>query len=110
MNTLLIIDDESDILDIIAGYVEFSNLNLNVLKAQTVLEAKKLIPVSDIIISDINMPNRDELEFLLKNCGKPLARITGYLEIEGEFVIAKPFSSKDLIAVIEKLVERINSL
>ena len=110
MNTLLIIDDESDILDIIASYVDFANLNLNVLKAQTVLEAKKLILVSDIIISDVNMPNRDELEFLLKNCGKPIARITGYLEVESELVLFKPFSLKDLIVVIEKLVERINSL
>jgi DNA-binding response OmpR family regulator len=104
--TILIIDDELDLLDIISDYIEISDLDINILKAQTVSEAKALMRSADLVLSDINMPDRDELELLLKNCGKPLARITGNLETVGEFVITKPFGSKALMKVVKELMAR----
>lgn len=105
MIRLLIIDDELDILEILVEYLSLLNLNLELQTASTVEEAIQKIENADIIISDINMPQRDKLDSLLKNCRKPIARITGHDDIVGELVIGKPFTFESLKKPVELLIK-----
>jgi DNA-binding NtrC family response regulator len=101
---VLIIDDEKDIVEFISDLIELNNLNLEPLRATTVAEAKLKINSADIIISDINMPDKDQLEELLKNCNKPIARMTGFPDIQGQWVIHKPFKIENLEDVLKKML------
>lgn len=103
IRNLLVIDDEPDILDIVAEQIELLGYPYHVLKAQTVDQAELLIRRSDAIISDIKMPNSAKLEKLLSNCGKPIARITGHDDYHGDLVIKKPIDLKVFVRVLETL-------
>ncbi|MEY4615216.1 MAG: hypothetical protein RJB66_176 [Pseudomonadota bacterium] len=103
IKTLLVIDDEPDILEIVAEQIELLGYDFKVLKAQNVDEAERLIPSCDAIISDIKMPNSAKLEKILHHCQKPVARITGHDEFHGDLVIKKPIDLKVLVAVIDRL-------
>jgi DNA-binding NtrC family response regulator len=105
--TLMIIDDEPDLLDIIAEQIDAMGFEVSVLKCSTVEEAQSNINSCDIILSDVNMPGRDRLEYMLKNTTKPVARITGHDELRGDLVIVKPYKNEDFKRVINKLLEMV---
>lgn len=106
MKTILVIDDESDIIDIVADQIDLLGLELRVLKATTVEEAESQMGLCDMIISDVKMPNREKLEALLNTSKKPVARITGHDDFRGDLVIRKPFEVTGFRLVIEQLLQR----
>lgn len=80
--SILLVDDEEDILDIMESILE--PLQLNVAKASDGLTAFKEASETefDLIVSDLNMPKLDGLAFLEKlrtaNIKTPIIFVTGY--------------------------------
>jgi DNA-binding response OmpR family regulator len=104
LKTLLLIDDEAELLDVMAEQIESFSIGVRVIKATSVKTAESLAPGADIIISDIQMPNQDRLEMLLSSCNKPVARISGAARLQDLF-INKPFTPDELKRVILRLLD-----
>lgn len=110
--TLLVVDDESDLRDIVASELEF--MGANVFQAENIIVAQKILsqhPV-DLIISDIRMPGGTGIDLLnivkAKNAMAPVILITGFADITtedafdkgAEALINKPFKLDDLIKMV----------
>lgn len=108
--TILVVDDEVDLRDIICSEIEF--LGGNVFQAGNISEAKDLLEKNkiDLIISDIRMPGGTGIELLeyvkAKNVSEPaIILITGFSDISiedaynkgAEALLNKPFMLEDLI-------------
>lgn len=123
MYTILVVDDEQTIRKGIIQLIS-ENGNYKVVgeaeDGETALEmALELMP--DIIISDINMPKMDGLEFIqnLKNFSMhtKIIIISGYDEFEfaqqalklnvSDYIL-KPINQEDLLAVIERVCKEID--
>lgn len=105
--TLLIIDDEVDILDILSEILEIEFPKVKVLTASTVEQAYLQVEAADAIISDINMPNKSSLDKLLSEFKGSVIRITGHDDTIGyPFVIQKPFETAGIKAALNFLGER----
>jgi CheY-like chemotaxis protein len=107
-HTLMVIDDEEDLLDIIEEQIELSGIKVSVIKCSNVQAALNNIDQCDIILSDINMPQKDQLEEMLAKTNKPIARITGNDEVKCSLTVLKPFNSRDLEKVIYQLINLSN--
>ena len=115
---LMIVDDESQILDFIAGL--FSD-RYNILSARNGLEALEMMKHyrPDVILCDIVMPEMDGYEFVSELKGNPYTanipvvfltsksamddHIRGY-ELGVEAYVPKPFHPKHLQALIDRIV------
>lgn len=115
---LMIVDDESQILDFIAGL--FSD-RYNILSARNGLEALETMKHyrPDVILCDIVMPEMDGYEFVSELKGNPYTanipvvfltsksamddHIRGY-ELGVEAYVPKPFHPKHLQALIDRIV------
>lgn len=107
---ILLIDDEIDLLDVVADQIEAFDLNLNILRASSVEEASVLVNQADFIISDINMPKKEQLQNLLDSLSCPIARITGNDDYNlCKIVIRKPFAPEQLKSAIKTLMELVNT-
>jgi CheY-like chemotaxis protein len=104
MMKLLVIDDELDIIEVVAEQIELMGYQVYVLKATSVEEAKKLIDECDMIISDVKMPQNEQLEKMLEKAKQPLARITGHHDMKGDLIIRKPFELSNFRSVLDKLM------
>ncbi|WPU67092.1 response regulator [Peredibacter starrii] len=108
--TLLVVDDEVDLRDIVASELEFMGAKVfqaeNILSAQRVLASHKI----DLIISDIRMPGGTGVDLLDVVKAKdvqvpPVILITGFADITNEdafdkgaeALLNKPFKLDDLI-------------
>jgi CheY-like chemotaxis protein len=101
---LLLIDDESDITEILENIIAPKFPNIKVTIANDVQTAIELIGSCDAIISDINIPNKDLLNSTLETTDKILARITGFKPKDcTDLVVEKPFRSIDVINLVNKL-------
>jgi DNA-binding NtrC family response regulator len=100
---ILIIDDEIELLDLVSDQISFLNLNCSVILASTVQEAEEKIKDCDVIISDINVPQKERLDLLLSKTNKPTYRITGYDDIKGDYVVKKPFKVSDVKNMLSDL-------
>ncbi|MCM2349932.1 MAG: response regulator [Bacteriovoracaceae bacterium] len=110
--TLLIVDDEVDLRDIVASELEFMGAKVfqaeNILKAQQVLKDNPI----DLIISDIRMPGGTGIDLLeivkKKEDAPPMVLITGFADITledafdkgAEALLSKPFKLDDLIKMV----------
>jgi DNA-binding NtrC family response regulator len=103
--TILIIDDEPDLLECVVDSVQSIFDDITVLSATSVGEAKLKIQDANIVLSDINMPNRDQLEDMLKTCNLPVGRITGHDTLKSNLVVYKPYTDESLTKVIKLLVD-----
>lgn len=108
--TILIVDDELDLREIVASEFEFMGGKVfqaeNILKAQNILKEHEI----DLVISDIRMPGGTGID-LLENIkshdypSPPVILITGFADITiedafdkgAEALISKPFKLDDLI-------------
>lgn len=108
--TILVVDDETDLRDIVAS--EFDFMGAKVFQAENISVAQKLISENniDLIVSDIRMPGGtgiDLLDILKKKnvSNPPILLITGFADITvedafdkgAEALISKPFKLDDLI-------------
>ncbi len=121
--TMMIVDDEQEIVDTIGKYFELDS-NYNILTALNPIEALEIIKKEkvDIILSDIKMPEMNGIEFL-----KEIKRIDGLtqvimmtafstmdiaircMEAGANDLVLKPFESlEDLKAVVGRAKEKID--
>lgn len=111
--TLLIVDDEADLREILSSELEFMGAKVhqadNITIAQKILDAEKV----DLIISDIRMPGGtgiDLLEIVKARSPEkiPVILITGFADITiedafhkgAEALVNKPFKLDDLIKMV----------
>jgi CheY-like chemotaxis protein len=111
--TLLVVDDEVDLRDIVASELEF--MGARVFQAENIARAEKILDENkiDLIISDIRMPGGTGVDLLdavkIKNVSvPPVLLITGFADITtedafnkgAEALINKPFKLDDLIKMV----------
>ena len=106
-NTILIVDDEADIVSTLADYFLYNDYN--VMTATSGMEAiEKAGKQADLILLDINMPDLDGLEVCARIRGFvscPILFLTARVEdsdkikgfgMGGDDYIVKPFSLDEL--------------
>jgi len=116
---ILLVDDDSSLLDVLA--MAFEDEGYSVLRAQDGQEALVHVANSkpDIIISDVNMPRLDGFSFCRRlreqNDETPLILLTSRdndidealgLELGADDYVAKPFSTRVLVARVKSLMRR----
>jgi DNA-binding NtrC family response regulator len=111
--TVLIVDDEKDLCDIIAA--ELSSAGAHPVSVHNVDEAREYLAKShvDLVVSDIRMPRVSGIE-LLKSVDKslPVVLMTGFSDITvpealargARAVVSKPFDLDELRILCEGLV------
>ncbi|HLB44953.1 MAG TPA: response regulator transcription factor [Candidatus Limnocylindrales bacterium] len=116
--TVLVVDDEPPIIELVAGYVEREHWHL--LRAsdgeQALAIAREQVP--DVIVLDVMLPALDGLEvcrrlrtfsdayvLMLTARSDELDRIVG-LSVGADDYLVKPFSPRELIARIKAMLRR----
>ncbi len=115
MAKCLVVDDNSDMLQVLSDYVE--TLGFEPLKAHDGDEAWEIFKREwpSVVVSDIHMPNRNGLLLMrdIKNHDPnvPVILITGYFQyrkvlddIQPDGYLEKPFSLVDLREALEKVM------
>jgi FixJ family two-component response regulator len=109
--SLLVVDDEADLIDLVGDLVE-RNIECRLITAGTIAEAKKILQSQtvDLLVSDLRLPDgngADLLQLLAKH--QPLASaivMTGAPSVDGAIAalrrgaidfLPKPFSSADFL-------------
>lgn len=116
--SILIVDDEPDLLEVIALELEFSGFH--VLKAVNGKQALQIIRnhVVDAVLSDIRMPHGDGLELLSALMGErrftpPLLFMSGYSDCDEEHAFHrgavgyfhKPLEKTELVSALREYAE-----
>lgn len=111
--TLLVVDDETDLRDIVASELEF--MGATVFQAENISNAQKILKEHrvDLIVSDIRMPGGTGVDLLdvVKSGNEnvpPVILITGFADITtedafdkgAEALLNKPFKLDDLIKMV----------
>ena len=111
--TLLVVDDEVDLRDIVSSELEF--MGAHVFQAENVAAAQKILATHkiDLIVSDIRMPGGTGIDLLdgVKRHNvnvPPVILITGFADITtedafnkgAEALLNKPFKLDDLIRMV----------
>lgn len=114
--TILVVDDEADLREIVASELDF--MGAIVVQAENVSQAKTAIVDHkiDLIVSDIRMPGGSGIDLLnyikSRSSGTPaIILITGFADITAEdafnqgaeALLSKPFKLEDLIQTAIKL-------
>lgn len=114
--TLLVVDDEADLREIVSSELEFMGATVfqaeNVSNAKSIMEQHKI----DLIVSDIRMPGGTGVDLLNYIKAKslnvpPIILITGFADITvedafnqgAEALLSKPFKLEELIQIATKL-------
>ena len=117
-NTILIVDDEPHIREVISFALENAGMSIELANNGLVaLENFQKSP-ADLIVLDINMPEMDGLELcreirkfsevpilFLSSRDDEIDRILG-LEIGGDDYVTKPFSPRELVARVKAILKR----
>ena len=105
---LLLIDDEVEITEIVADIVNNTFPDIIIQIANTTKDAAEMMDAANIVISDVNMPDKKILDnaILKYSSIKPIARITGHVEklTEQDLIIKKPFTSKSVVDMVNHLI------
>jgi CheY-like chemotaxis protein len=111
--TLLVVDDETDLRDIVASELEY--MGAKVFQAENISNAQKILAQNhiDLIVSDIRMPGGTGIDLLDVVKAKstdvpPVILITGFADITtedafnkgAEALLNKPFKLDDLIKMV----------
>lgn len=118
MRHILVADDDPHILDIIGFALEKAGMRATLTDSgQKALDAFNA-HVPDLVVLDINMPDRDGLDvcrtirkasdvpiLFLSSRDDELDRILG-LEIGGDDYVTKPFSPRELVARVNVILKR----
>ena len=115
--SILIVDDETDLRDILAG--EFIHMGAHVFQAGNITSARNILEKQniDLVVSDIRMPGGTGIDLLniirSKNVfSPPVILITGFADITledafdkgAEALVSKPFNLDDLIGIVLKFL------
>ncbi|MEQ8412344.1 MAG: response regulator [Erythrobacter sp.] len=116
--TILVVDDDTELLALVAGMLERSGMRT--LTAQSVAEAEGPIAeaLADLVVLDLMMPGEDGLSFcrrLRATCDIPVIMLTAMaedvdrivgLEIGADDYLGKPFNPRELVARIKAVLRR----
>ncbi|WP_274307786.1 response regulator transcription factor [Solibacillus daqui] len=116
--TILIIEDDEDILEVLSLYVQ--NAGYNIVKARSISEGKKQFSAHpiDLMLIDINLPDGSGMElakyirkqsevlmFFISANDTVVDRLTGF-DVGADDYITKPFIAKEVIARINAHINR----
>ncbi|MEE4154831.1 MAG: response regulator [Erythrobacter sp.] len=116
--TILVVDDDSELLGLVAGMLERGGMRT--LTARSVAEAEVTLAERepDLMVLDLMMPGEDGLSFcrrwransnlpiiMLTAMGEDIDRIVG-LEMGADDYLGKPFNPRELIARIKAVLRR----
>lgn len=120
-STVLLIDDESEILDGVATYLETAFPGMAVIKAPDGAAASRAMQrgMVDLVLADYRMPGRNGLEILLEAAQRmphvPRVMFTAYPDLDVAIealnqakvrrFLVKPLEPATLKAVVQQLLE-----
>lgn len=118
MNTILVVDDDPHIRELISFALEKANYHVSLVNdGRQALDVFSKSTI-DLIILDINMPEMDGLEccreirkisevplLFLSSRDEEIDRILG-LEMGGDDYVTKPFSPRELVARVKAILKR----
>jgi len=121
MKKIVIIEDDIWIIDSLKLYLE--NSNFDVYTHMTWLKATEYVldKMPDIVILDINLPEKDGIEIckeIRKTSQIPIIMLTArnseidkilWLEIWADDYVSKPFSPRELLARINSILRRVKA-
>lgn len=116
---ILLVDDESEILEICQDYLKASGYDVVTAKngAQGLISARREKP--DLIVTDLSMPEMDGIDLtrnIRKESNVPIIMLTARveetdkligLEIGADDYITKPFSPRELVARVKVVLRRV---
>jgi two-component system OmpR family response regulator len=116
--TLLVVDDEEDIRDLLEGYL--TGQGYDVLTAGDGTEMRRHMAAAriDLVLVDLGLPGEDGLRLtrylrehtdvaviIVTGKGEPVDRVVG-LEVGADDYVAKPFDLRELLARIRSVLRR----
>lgn len=116
--SILIVDDDVEILDLVAGFLERNGMQPHA--AQSACDAERIMAGEqiDLIVLDLMMPGEDGLSFcrrlrttteipiiMLTALSEDVDRIVG-LELGSDDYLGKPFNPRELVARIKAVLRR----
>ncbi len=121
-HTLLLVDDDMDILSLVAEQLRTAGFLVHTASNGTSMHAKLAAHHIDLIVLDLNLPGEDGLSLcrdtraqgnipiiMLTARSEPIDRIIG-LEVGADDYIAKPFEPRELLARIRSVIRRTSGL
>ena len=114
MDTILVIDDDPEIQDLITELL--ASPKRLILKSGSAMRGLEIVQNEniDLILTDINMPEMDGIEFIKKvqelHISVPIITITAYASTEtavqslraGAYdYLSKPFANEELLKIVE---------
>jgi len=122
MQTVLLIDDDIELVEMLKEYLEQENFEVHVAHDGIVGSQMLLDKLFDIVVLDVMMPKLNGIETLkvirqssnvpvimLTAKGDNIDRIVG-LELGADDYVPKPSSPRELVARIRAILRRMNSL
>jgi two-component system, OmpR family, alkaline phosphatase synthesis response regulator PhoP len=121
MRTILVVDDEQKIVQIVRDYLERAAYRVRVAHDGKTALALARLEKPDLIILDLGLPEMDGLDVtreLRKSSNAPIIMLTARgeesdkligLELGADDYVTKPFSPKELVARVRALFRRIES-
>jgi two-component system alkaline phosphatase synthesis response regulator PhoP len=118
MTSVLVVDDETNLVDLVKGYLEHEGYAVSVAAdgPSAVERARELRP--DLIVLDVMLPGFDGFEvcrrvrqftdayvLMLTARGEEIDRIVG-LEVGADDYLTKPFSPRELVARVKAMLRR----
>jgi DNA-binding response OmpR family regulator len=117
--TVLVVDDEQDIVDVVRAYLERDGYTVHVARdgRSALLDVERISP--EVVILDVMLPHRDGLDvcreirrtrnvpiLMLSARGEDSDKIVG-LEVGADDYLTKPFSPKELVARVRAMFRRL---
>jgi two-component system OmpR family response regulator len=121
MKTILVVDDEPKIVQLVRDYLENAGFSVRVAQNGRTALALARAEKPDLIILDLGLPEMDGLDVtreLRKTSNAPIIMLTARteetdklvgLELGADDYVTKPFSPKELVARVRVLFRRIES-
>jgi two-component system alkaline phosphatase synthesis response regulator PhoP len=121
MKTILVVDDEPNIVQVIRDYLERAAFRVTVARDGKSALARARAEEPDLIILDLGLPEMDGLDVtreLRKSSNAPIIMLTARgeesdkligLELGADDYVTKPFSPKELVARVRALFRRVEA-
>ena len=116
--TILVVDDDPDLLHLVAAFLERSGMRTVTAPSVSEAEARITQQPPDLIVLDLMMPGEDGLSFcrrLRATSGLPVIMLTARaedidrivgLEVGADDYLGKPFNPRELLARIKAVLRR----
>lgn len=121
MKTILVVDDEPKILELLRDYLENAGFAVRLARDGKAALASARLDPPDLIVLDLGLPEMDGLDVtrqIRKTSSAPIIMLTARsdesdklvgLELGADDYMTKPFSPKELVARVRAVFRRIES-